>query len=421
MYGGTGDDVMTGGDGNDGLYGEDGNDTLVGGAGNDTLQGGNGTNILDGGSGADVYYGGGGSDRYVLGGLGNIQDNIIENGGTDTVEFGAGVSTSQLSLFKEGNYLRIAMNGSSDYLYITNWFYSGIYQIEQFQFADGTVWTPSQLEALGLTVNGTAGADSLSGSSISTTTDTIYGLDGNDTIYGYGGNDSLDGGSGADYMSGGTGDDTYSVDYAGDVVAESTNEGTDTVRSAITYTLGSNVENLTLTGTSAVNGTGNTLNNVLTGNSGVNTLTGGSGNDTLNGDAGNDALVGGTGNDTYVFGTGYGTDTVQENDSTGGNTDTVQLGVNPIDIVFAQATDNLDLTIHGATDKMTVQSWYTGSAYQTEVFTAADGSHLLSSQVSQLIQAMATFCTSNGLANWDQAITERPQDVQGILAQYWAA
>jgi Ca2+-binding RTX toxin-like protein len=176
-----------------------------------------------------------------------------------------------------------------------------------------------------------------------------------------------------------------------------------------------------LTGTSAINGTGNTLNNALSGNSGNNTLTGGAGNDTLNGGSGNDTLVGGTGNDTYVFGVGYGTDTVQENDSTGGNTDTVQVGVNPIDIVFAQATNNLDLKIHGTSDKLTVQSWYTGTAYQTEVFTAADGKHLLNTQVAQLIQAMATFCTNNGLANWDQAITNRPQDVQAILAQYWAA
>lgn len=68
-----------------------------------------------------------------------------------------------------------------------------------------------------------------------------------------------------------------------------------------------------------------------------------------------------------------------------------------------------------------MQSWYSGSAYQTEVITAADGSHLLNSQVAQLIQAMSTFCTNNGLANWDQAVTQRPQEVQGILAQYWAA
>jgi Ca2+-binding RTX toxin-like protein len=185
-------------------------------------------------------------------------------------------------------------------------------------------------------------------------------------------------------------------------------------------TLGNNVENLTLTGSSAINGTGNTLNNILTGNSGANTLTGNTGNDILDGGSGNDTLVGGTGNETYIFGVGYGTDTITENDSTGGNTDTVQLGVNPIDLVFAQSGNNLDLSLHGATDKLTVQSWYSGSAYQTEVITAADGSQLLNTQVAQLIQAMATFCANNGGITWDQAIATRPQDVQVVLSQYWA-
>ena len=160
---------------------------------------------------------------------------------------------------------------------------------------------------------------------------------------------------------------------------------------------------------------------MLDGGAGNDALAGGAGNDTLNGGTGNDTLAGGTGNDTYVFGSGYGIDTIQENDSTQGNSDTVQLGVNPIDIVFGQSANNLDLTIHGTSDKLTVQSWYTGSAYQTELITAADGRHLQNTQVAQLIQAMATFVTDNGLANWDQAIQNRPQDVQGILAQYWAA
>ncbi len=84
----------------------------------------------------------------------------------------------------------------------------------------------------------------------------------------------MDGGVGNDTMIGGTGNDTYYVDNTGDVVTENASEGTDTVNSSITYTLGNNVENLTLTGTSAISGTGNTLDNYLIGNSAVNTLTG---------------------------------------------------------------------------------------------------------------------------------------------------
>src|SRR5207247_965968 len=97
--------------------------------------------------------------------------------------------------------------------------------------------------------------------------DLLFGGGGDDNLNGGDGNDLLDGGSGADTMTGGLGADTYVVDNAGDVVTENAGEGTDTVQSAITYTLGANVENLTLTGASAINGTGNTLDNVLTGNS----------------------------------------------------------------------------------------------------------------------------------------------------------
>ena len=131
---------------------------------------------------------------------------------------------------------------------------------------------------------------------------------GNDTLYGLAGHDTLNGGIGNDTMLGGKGNDTYYVDNVKDVVTELASEGTDLVNSSITYTLTANVENLTLTGTSAINGTGNSLNNKITGNSGNNVLNGGAGddiiyggngNDTLNGGSGADNMTGGNGNDTY--------------------------------------------------------------------------------------------------------------------------
>ncbi len=123
----------------------------------------------------------------------------------------------------------------------------------------------------------------------------------NNTITGNNGHNTLSGGTGADNMTGGLGNDTYVVDDVGDVVTEDLNAGTDTVQSSVTYTLGANVENLTLTGTAAINGTGNALNNVLTGNSAVSNLSGGAGDDTLIGGGGADILTGLTGVDTFRF------------------------------------------------------------------------------------------------------------------------
>jgi Ca2+-binding RTX toxin-like protein len=128
----------------------------------------------------------------------------------------------------------------------------------------------------------------------------LDGRAGNDTIYGGAGNDILEGGTGIDSLIGGSGDDIYVVDSVADVVVELSAEGNDLVRSSVTYTLQATLENLTLTGAAAINGTGNDANNLLSGNSGGNILNGGAGNDTLDGGAGIDSLIGGAGDDTYI-------------------------------------------------------------------------------------------------------------------------
>ncbi|ADC61231.1 calcium-binding protein [Allochromatium vinosum] len=123
----------------------------------------------------------------------------------------------------------------------------------------------------------------------------LTGAAQSDFLHGLGGNDTLDGKAGADIMIGGDGADTYIVDNDSDQVNE-TNASTgldqwDTVKSSVSYTLGANVEQLNLTGATAINGTGNTLKNVLIGNSAANRLDGGKGDD---------RMEGGNGNDTYV-------------------------------------------------------------------------------------------------------------------------
>jgi len=111
----------------------------------------------------------------------------------------------------------------------------------------------------------------------------------------------LDGGTGADTLIGGDGNDIYVIDNINDVIQETGADAGDSVRSWVDWTLGDNLENLTLLGTKSLNGTGNSLDNSLTGNGAANVLNGGNGNDTLNGLSGNDTLTGGAGADTFAF------------------------------------------------------------------------------------------------------------------------
>ncbi|MCA3675939.1 MAG: hypothetical protein INF05_13150 [Methylobacterium sp.] len=137
--------------------------------------------------------------------------------------------------------------------------------------------------------------------------DILNGGAGDDTLYGGAGNDILSGGAGADMMYGGAGNDTYFVDDIGDKVIEKKGEGIDLVVSTISYTLGANLENLSLSGVADITGTGNSLNNTINGNAGNNTLNGGGGNDKLYGGLGMDTLIGGSGNDMLDGGDGMDT------------------------------------------------------------------------------------------------------------------
>jgi Ca2+-binding RTX toxin-like protein len=241
---GDGDDALDGGDANDDLRGDDGNDTLMGNTGNDRLDGGAGNDSMTGGAGNDVYVVDAATDATVE----------AAAGGTDTVE-----SSISWTLGTEVENLTLT----------------------------GTTTINGTGNTLANVITGNSGANTLSG-----------GV-GNDTLVGNAGDDRLDGGAGNDSMTGGVGNDVYVVDSATDLTIEAAAGGTDTVEASLSWTLAAQVENLTLTGTTSINGTGNTLANVITGNGGANSLSGGEGNDTLVGNAGDDTLIGGKGDDVY--------------------------------------------------------------------------------------------------------------------------
>ena len=251
--------------------------TAINGTGNtlnNIITGNSAANVLNGGAGNDTLNGGAGIDALV-GGLGN-DAFVVDNVGDITTELvGEGTDAVQSSI----------------------------------------TWTLGN-EVENLTLTGTTAINGTG----NTLNNSLTGNTAANVLNGGVGNDILDGGAGVDTLIGGIGNDIYVVDVAGDIVTELAAEGTDTIQSAITWTLSTNIENLTLTGTSALSGTGNSSINILTGNAAANTLTGGAGNDTLNGGAGIDTMIGGTGNDIFVVDNAG--DVVSELASEG--TDTVQ-------------------------------------------------------------------------------------------------
>jgi hypothetical protein len=96
---------------------------------------------------------------------------------------------------------------------------------------------------------------------------------------------------------------------------------------------------------------------------------------------------------TYVLGRGYGADTLQENDTTAGNTDVLQFlsGVSTEQIWLRKVSNSLEVSIIGTSDKATLTNWYLGSQYHVEQFKTSDGKTLLDSQVQNLVSAMAGF------------------------------
>jgi len=316
LDGKAGNDTINAGDGNDTLPGGDGNDSLNGGAGSDQLFGDAGNDTLNGGSGADVMAGGTGNDTYMVDDAGDLVNELVGEG-SDHVQ-------SSITYTLTDNVENLTLTGTAN--------------------IDGT---GNELDNV---INGNSGANILNGQAGD---DVLNGNAGNDVLLGGEGSDTLNGGTGADIMVGGSGDDTYIVDNAGDQVTELAGEGVDTVQASVSHTLSDNVENLTLTGSSSISGTGNELDNVITGNSGSNTLRGMAGDDTLIGNNGNDTLDGGSGADTMSGGIGNDTYIVDDtgdvvSEGSGAGTDTVQTS---IDYALANNVENLTLTgsddLHG--------------------------------------------------------------------------
>ena len=239
LYGSDLADTLSGLGGRDVIYGEDGADSLLGGAEYDRLFGGNGDDTLNGGAGDDRLEGDNGTDLYVFdAGWGDDTINNYDwtNDGTatpDVVSFGIGVDPADLTVSRVSNDLVLTHSNGTDSLRIGSHFSGERYEVAEVRFADGTIWTPAQIQVM--TQQGTAGNDTLYGTGID---ETLQGLGGNDYIYGEGGaddlsggadNDRLYGGDGADTLTGGVGDDRLEGGNGTDVYMLGAGWGRDTI------------------------------------------------------------------------------------------------------------------------------------------------------------------------------------------------
>jgi Ca2+-binding RTX toxin-like protein len=222
----------------------------------------------------------------------NFDQNIIAAADLRVVQEGASTRVSVLS----GTYAGkdILLSGATPFQLATT----------NVRFADGS----ALLIGDNSTATGDDAANTLSGGD---GRDQLSGFGGNDSLVGGAGDDVLNGGAGADTLNGGPGDDSYIV-TAGDVLSDS--GGIDTVHTDVSWTLGAEFENLTMTGTASISVQGNNLNNLIVGNDGNNFINPRAGDDTIYGMGGNDSIdmsTGGTDSpgNKYING-GAGIDTV---------------------------------------------------------------------------------------------------------------
>lgn len=353
IYGLDGDDQLNGAGSQDFLFGGLGSDILNGGAGNDWLAGGNGADQLNGGTGQDAMFGGAGDDYYYVD---NANDRVVELIDAqhpidyDTVE-------STIS-YQAGDNIEALIAAGEDGINLTS-------------NDDGCE---------------------------------LYGNIGNNYLKGGANTDVITGGGGLDTMEGGAGDDFYLLFDNKAKIIENPGGGYDQILAyANNITMADNVEKLTMATNAPITATGNDSNNYIAGNGRGNNLSGMKGNDRLFGKAGNDTLTGGLGDDTidggsgddhYMFNTGDGADTIIDTEVNGLNSDQLAFlgAIRSDQLWFAKSGNNLQISLIGTSDKVTINNWYIGDNNKIESITAqGNGKTLSYAKVNDLVNAMAEF------------------------------
>ncbi|WP_316179578.1 calcium-binding protein [Bradyrhizobium sp. SZCCHNRI1009] len=346
------------------------------------------------------------SGQVTLGiGAHAVEVRYFQNGGGEVVTLTApaganSFATATGSLIFAGSYgsYRFAADAFGDVLILdTRAGASGANSavgLTQLIFADA---------AIGV-VSGTAGVDALSGSAA------------NEIFVGSGGNDVIVGGGGVDTaaFSGNFANYTVSLNSANQVVVSDLRsgspDGTDTLSGIASLGFADQQVQLVV-------GTGST------GTAGSATLAGTASSEVFVGGAGNDTFIGGGGNDRYLFGAGQETIV---NGTASSSTASGQLafgtGVTDNDLWFLQSGNDLQIDLLGTTQNVTIKNWFSAPSNQLQEITA--GGLKIDSQISQLVQAMASYSSSH--AGFDptsagsQAASSDPS-LQASIAAAWHA
>jgi len=394
--------AIVGTDGADSLYGGDRTDTLIGGAGND---------YLDGGAGSDVY-------RFERG---DGQDTIREYDSSpnqDTIRFGSGIAAADIAIARVGNDLVFSIAGGEDRITLANWVYGNAYRIERVEFADGGAWENEELLARIAAVP-------------------YVGGDADDYLSGDEQGNILAGGRGADILQGGGGGDVYVFERGdgADTIHEwATGAGqTDILRfgagiaadevtlrrdgGSIVFAIAGGTDSVTVQ--SWIGGEANQIERVefadgtiwdqaclgeriaqlpYAGGAGSDWLTGDATGNLFDGAAGNDYLSGRKGNDVYLFRRGDGQDTIDEQDASEEDVDTIRFGtsISAADIAFSRnRSGDIVLSVAGGYDQLTLRNWQPGGRNQIERIEFADGTSWDMAYLAQRIHA-APFVGTSG-------------------------
>ena len=427
------------------LDGFDYDDKLVGNDQNNTINGGAGNDILIGGKGNDSLYGGEGDDTYVWN-LGDGFDHIYDSSGSNSIEFGEGITLENLSFERSNNDdntdgydLYIFVNGDRNQgIHIEDFFRYASARNFILKFADGSTQALStdlplsQLPEVNLTLNGTADDDILTGG---IGNDIINAGDGYNDITGGQGNDTITGGYDRDtyYYNLGDGFDTVTDPNGKDqiifgegiakddltfrrngndlwlIINDDTSQGMkivnffasdddkiETLKFADNSSMNIATSGLTLKQWETDdNITGTPYDDVIYGNDGHDTLSGGSGKDTLIGGHGNDTLYGGTGNDTYRWNRGDGFDMIEDN--SGQNSVEFGDGIDFNDLTFSKIGESLYIMVNGnPTEGLNLSKFFSSDSYKNFTLKFKDGTQHALNENGLVFRQGDTFDTING-------------------------